>query len=88
MDVAVEKEGMIIRVSIVDRGVGIPPEHLPRIFDKFYHVDEIDGRRFGGVGLGLAIARHLIERHGGRIEVGSEGVPGRGTAFRVNLPVS
>ncbi len=88
VDVAVEKEGMIIRVSIVDHGIGIPPEHMPKIFDKFYHVDEIDGRRFGGVGLGLAIARHLIERHSGKIEVGSEGVPGRGTAFRVNLPIS
>ncbi len=82
------KEGMIIRVAIADRGVGIPSEHLPHIFERFYNVDEMDGQRFGGVGLGLAIAKHLVERHGGKIDVTSSGIPGEGAIFRVNLPIS
>jgi signal transduction histidine kinase len=82
------KEGMILRVAVSDSGIGIPPKHLAHIFERFYHVDEMDGQRFGGVGLGLAIAKHLVERHGGKIEVMSSGVPGEGATFRVNLPVS
>ena len=79
---------MILCVAVSDSGIGIPAAHLPRIFERFYHVDEIDGHRFGGVGLGLAIAKHLVERHGGRIEATSSGVPGEGAVFRVNLPIS
>jgi len=79
------QQGMVACVAVIDQGVGIPEEHLPSIFDKFFHLDEMDGHRFGGVGLGLAIAKHLAERHGGKIEVGS--VVGKGTAFKVNLPI-
>lgn len=86
--VKVFKAGMIIHVSIADTGIGIPLEHQPRIFERFYHLDELNGHRFGGVGLGLAIAKHLVERQGGRIDVSSTGVPGEGAVFRVNLPIS
>lgn len=81
-------EGMIMRIVVADDGVGIPEEHLPHIFDRFYHVDEMGGQRFGGLGLGLAIAKHLVERQGGKIDVSSSGVPGEGATFRVNLPIS
>lgn len=86
--ITVQKEGMVLRISIADQGMGITSQHLPRIFDRFYHVDEIDGHRFGGVGLGLAIAKHLIARHGGKIDVASSGVTGQGAVFRVHLPIS
>ncbi len=75
-----------ITVSVSDHGVGIAPEHMPKIFDRFFHVDEINGARFGGVGLGLAIAKNVAERHGGKIEAESEGVAGKGSVFRVRLP--
>ena len=75
-------EGIEIQVS--DTGVGIPPEHLPRIFERFYRADPSRGREAGGTGLGLAIAKHAATVHGGRIEV--ESAPGRGSRFRVFLP--
>jgi signal transduction histidine kinase len=82
------KEGMVLHVTITDSGIGISNEHLPKIFERFYHVDEIDGYRFGGVGLGLPIARHIIERHGGKIEVASTDVVRCGTIVIIHLPVS
>jgi signal transduction histidine kinase len=85
VQVNIAVQGLLATVSVIDQGVGIPEEHIPKIFDKYFHVDEMDGHRFGGVGLGLAIAKHLVERHGGKIEVGSE--VGKGTAVRVNLPI-
>lgn len=88
VSVKVYKAGMIIHVSVADTGIGVPPEQQPKIFERFYHIDEVNGHRFGGVGLGLAIAKHLVERQGGRIDVSSTGVPGEGAVFRVNLPIS
>ena len=85
VQVNIAAQGLLATVSVIDQGVGIPEEHIPKVFDKYFHVDEMDGHRFGGVGLGLAIAKHLVERHGGKIEVGSE--VGKGTAVRVNLPI-
>lgn len=85
VQINIAAQGMIATVSVIDQGVGIPEEHMPKIFDKYFHVDEMDGHRFGGVGLGLAIAKHLVDRHSGKIEVGSE--VGKGTAVRVNLPM-
>lgn len=72
------------RLEVRDTGPGIPAEHLPHIFERFYRVDETRSRQLGGSGLGLAIARSLVEVHGGEIEVESE--VGRGSAFRVLLP--
>jgi heavy metal sensor kinase len=72
-------------VSISDTGIGIPPEHLPHIFERFYRVDKARARADGGVGLGLAIAKIITESHKGKIEVESE--LGKGTTFRISIPV-
>ncbi|HEY8342717.1 MAG TPA: ATP-binding protein [Calditerricola sp.] len=71
-------------LTVRDTGSGIPREHLDRIFERFYRVDKDRSRRSGGTGLGLAIVKHLVEAHGGRIEVKSK--PGKGSAFTVHLP--
>ena len=73
-------------VSVKDNGVGIPPEDLGRIFERFYRVGRSRDRREGGTGLGLAIAKHLTQAMGGTIEVESR--PGSGTTFRVSLPAA
>jgi two-component system OmpR family sensor kinase len=70
-------------LSVVDAGAGIPVEHVPHVFDRFYKVDASRAPRSGGSGLGLSITKAIVERHGGHIEVTSE--PGR-TAFTVTLP--
>lgn len=72
------------RVSIADHGVGISPEILPHIYDRFFHTEQIGNDLFRGIGLGLSIAREVIQQHGGRIEV--ESIPGEGTCFSVFLP--
>jgi signal transduction histidine kinase len=75
-----------VRVSVTDRGVGIKQEHLARLFDRFYRVPEESGSGPSGLGLGLSIVRDLVEAHGGRVEVTSDG-PGTGCTFSVVLPV-
>jgi two-component system, OmpR family, phosphate regulon sensor histidine kinase PhoR len=75
-----------LMLEVEDRGVGIPPDELERIFERFYKVDRARPREGGGTGLGLAIARHISERHGGRIWVESE--EGSGARFFVALPRS
>ena len=72
----------LVRVS--DTGSGIPAEHLPRIFERFYRVDPGRSRQEGGTGLGLAIVKHLVEAHGGKVEAESE--LGRGTTIRLHFP--
>jgi heavy metal sensor kinase len=72
--------------SISDTGIGIPTEHLPFIFDRFYRVDKARSRADGGTGLGLAIAGSIAKLHGGSIEVESE--VGKGTTFRIVLPIA
>lgn len=73
-------------VSVRDEGIGIAPDQLGKVFDRFYRVDNIVGRRVGGTGLGLSIAKGLVEAHGGKIWVESE--PGRGSTFFFSLPAS
>ena len=73
-------------VSISDTGQGIPSEHLPYIFERFYRVDPSRSRVTGGTGLGLAITKHLVEAHGGRISVQSE--VGKGTRFSFTVPIA
>jgi signal transduction histidine kinase/HAMP domain-containing protein len=82
--VAAERVADGVRLSVSDTGVGIPAEHLPRIFERFYRVDPARSRQRGGTGLGLAIVRHLVEAHGGRVEAESE--LGRGTTIRLAFP--
>jgi signal transduction histidine kinase len=76
------------RVTVVvrDTGTGIPPEHLPFVFDRFYRADPSRARQTGGAGLGLAIVKQLVLAHGGDISVTSQ--PGQGSTFTFTLPVS
>ena len=76
-------EDVIVAVS--DTGDGIPPEHLTRLFDRFYRVDGARDRGHGGAGIGLAIAKALVEGHGGTIKADSDG-PGAGSTFTLSLP--
>lgn len=75
-----------IWLDVSDTGVGIAPEHLPRIFERFYRVDAGRSREQGGTGLGLSIVRHLIDAHGGRVDAAS--TVGKGTTISVLFPAS
>lgn len=81
-----ERDGADVVVKVRDTGIGIPPEHLPRVFDMFSQVGSALERSQGGLGIGLALSRGLVEIHGGGIEARSEG-PGEGTEIIVRLPV-
>lgn len=76
-----------VLLTVVDTGTGIPPEHLPHVFERFYRVDTARSRTDGGSGIGLAIVRALVEAHGGRIAAASDG-PGRGARFEITLPAA
>jgi PAS domain S-box-containing protein len=76
-----------IEIAVIDDGQGITPEFLPHVFDRFRQQDATTGRRHGGLGLGLAIVRQLVELHGGSVRVESEG-EGRGAAFTITLPAA
>jgi signal transduction histidine kinase len=73
-----------IMLTVADNGIGIPAQHLPRIFDRFFRVEESRSRELGGAGLGLSITKSIIEAHHGTITATSE--PGNGATFRVRLP--
>jgi PAS domain S-box-containing protein len=76
-----------VRISVADTGIGIEPQHLPYVFRRFWQAENGVSREYGGLGLGLALARHIVEMHGGTIQVASEG-SGRGSTFTVTLPRS
>ncbi len=84
--VAVEQRSSSVCLHVRDTGEGISPQHLPFLFDRFRQVDSATTRAHGGLGLGLAIVRHLVEAHGGSVEAQSEGA-GRGATFTLVLPV-
>jgi len=84
--IRVEREGSNARVTVRDTGQGIDPEFLPRVFDRFRQADSSTTRNFGGLGLGLAIVRHLVELHGGTVSAESEGV-GKGAMFSATFPL-
>ena len=73
------------RLSVTDTGTGIPAEHVPRVFERFYRVDPARSRSQGGTGLGLSIVKHLVDAHGGRIDLTS--ALGRGTTVRIIFPI-
>jgi len=82
--VTLEDVGEMLQVSVSDEGVGIPKDQQERIFERFYQVDGSARRRFAGVGLGLTIAKRIVEAHGGEIWVESE--PGAGSTFKFTVP--
>lgn len=84
--VTARKQDDKVYISVADTGEGIPAEDLPMIFERFYRVDKSRARATGGSGLGLTIAKRLVEAHGGTIEVKS--IKGQGSTFTFNLPVS
>jgi two-component system phosphate regulon sensor histidine kinase PhoR len=73
------------RLSVRDYGPGIAPEHLPRLTERFYRVDVADSRAQGGTGLGLALVKHVLNRHGGRLTI--ESTPGAGATFTMHVPL-
>ena len=84
MQIALDTFGRYAKLVISDSGIGIPPESVPKIFDRFYRVDKSRSRAAGGVGLGLSIVRAIVEGHKGKIEVSSE--VNKGTTFTILLP--
>jgi CheY-like chemotaxis protein len=85
IEVTLRAEGDVVEVEVVDHGEGIAPEMLPLIFERFRQVDGSITRKHGGMGLGLAIARHIMQLHGGEVTAASEGL-GQGATFTVTLP--
>ena len=86
VSIRLERLGSMIRILVSDTGVGIEPDFLPFVFDRFRQADGSANRRSGGLGLGLAIVRHVVELHGGTVRAASGG-PGQGATFTIELPV-
>ena len=84
--VRVEQGIAKVLVTVADTGEGIPSEHLPYVFERLYRVDDARSRKRGGAGLGLAIARQMVDLHGGKIWVDSE--VGQGSRFCFSLPIT
>ncbi len=82
VDVSTGKKGVV--VAVIDEGRGIAKEHFPRLFERFYRVDQDRSREMGGTGLGLAIVKHIAQVHGGSVSVDS--LVGKGSTFRIHLP--
>jgi len=72
-----------VRLSVSDKGVGIPPEAMPRLFRRYFRLDEVGGYLFTGAGMGLSIARQVVEQHSGNISVESE--LGKGSRFSISF---
>ena len=85
VDVRLTGDDQTVQATVVDTGIGIRAEALPHVFQRFWQGDSVNSRHTGGLGLGLALARHFVELHGGTISASSEG-PGTGAAFTVVLP--
>jgi signal transduction histidine kinase len=84
--IAARESGGMARIEVVDTGIGIPPESVPHVFDRFFRVDKARSREIGGSGLGLSIARTIVTTHGGDITCTSE--PGVGSVFVISLPIA
>jgi len=86
VEISVERAGDRVRLTVTDTGEGLAPDVAPHIFDRFRQADSTITRHYGGLGLGLSIVRHIVERHGGTVRATSDG-PGRGTTFSVLVPI-
>jgi len=82
--ISINVVGREVLISVTDQGDGIPKEHLARLTERFYRVDQNRSRDVGGTGLGLAIVKHIVSRHRGRLDINS--VVGKGSTFKVGLP--
>jgi two-component system, OmpR family, phosphate regulon sensor histidine kinase PhoR len=85
VQVIARREGDLLQLAVSDTGIGIPGDHLPRIFERFYRVDPARSREQGGTGLGLAIVKHLVEAHGGHVT--AESTAGVGTTILTTWPI-
>jgi signal transduction histidine kinase len=86
VSIQIQRKNRQVGIAVQDNGIGIPSENLPHIFDRFYHLDRSGDRLFEGMGLGLAIARQVVEQHQGRLEAESE--PGKGSTFTMWLNIN
>jgi len=86
VDISLHKKNDCVNVMIQDTGIGIPEEHLSRIFERFYVVDKSRSRKLGGTGLGLSIVKHIVQLHKGEVRVKSD--PGEGTVLTITLPTT
>jgi two-component system phosphate regulon sensor histidine kinase PhoR len=84
VEVSGRRDGGFVEIAVRDEGCGIAPEHVPRLFERFYRVDKARSRTQGGTGLGLAIVKHIAQIHGG--QVGVESTPRLGSTFTIRLP--
>lgn len=80
-----QKDDQYVALEVRDTGIGIPPDHIGRVFERFYQVDGSSRRRYGGIGLGLALVKEITERHGGEVAVESK--IGEGSVFTVTFPI-
>ncbi|MCS7011819.1 MAG: ATP-binding protein [Anaerolineales bacterium] len=85
VQIRIYRKGDQVLLEVQDQGIGIQPEKLPHIFDRFYHLDHANGRLFEGIGIGLAIARQVIQQHRGQLTV--ESTPGKGSTFTIALNI-
>ena len=86
ISVGLQQQGSEIRLTVTDTGIGIRQEFLPHVFEAFQQADSSSSRQHGGLGLGLAIVRHIVELHGGKVYAASAGV-GNGSTFTIRLPI-
>jgi two-component system phosphate regulon sensor histidine kinase PhoR len=84
--ITADLDGGQLVIRVVDEGAGIEAEHLPRLFERFYRVDKARSRKLGGTGLGLSIVKHIVQAHGGTIDV--ESTPGVGSTFTIRMPAA
>jgi signal transduction histidine kinase len=85
VEIGLHRKGGQIAVSVSDHGIGIPPDQQQKIFDRYYHIDRSGDQLFEGLGLGLAIAKQVIEQHKGQLTL--ESMPGKGSTFTMWLNI-